>query len=133
MFKRIKRRTVILVLLGVFALLTMDAFLRVSDFKNTLLREYLSHEEFLKNLRMAKTFRREIPSEDEVERIFLNVGIEPSKVERTGVGVRIVADEVEWFKIPKLVVDLEERFEIESFKAQDNTGKGIFELEVIVK
>jgi len=59
--------------------------------------------------------------------------LKPERVYVSEGGVEVVLGEITWSSLPRLVRDLERRFEVVRFSAVDNTGKGVFKVRVVLR
>jgi len=121
-----------------FSLLLFLLFLGYSlpsfrDLRNTLVREYFDHKEFLFNLKNAPRIKRNLARERDVREILSKLGVEPEKIVRTESGLELNIHELGWEKVPYLIKELESRYEILSFSAVDNTGKGVFDIRIVIR
>jgi len=105
----------------------------LGDFRSTLVREYFNHKEFLFNLKNAPRDRKKTAHEEDIQKVLSMVGVEAEKINRTESGLELKISELSWRKIPYLIKELENRYEIVSFSAVDNTGKGVFNVRIVLR
>ncbi|HIQ31474.1 MAG TPA: hypothetical protein EYH49_04860 [Aquifex aeolicus] len=103
------------------------------DTKEALTREYFRHKEFLFLLRSLPPLVKEPATEDGVIALFSEHRLKPERVYVSEGGVEVVLGEITWSSLPRLVRDLERRFEVVRFSAVDNTGKGVFKVRVVLR
>jgi len=101
--------------------------------KDRVTREYFAHKEFLFNLRNADPVQRKVPTEKEVRSLLEKRRIRIESIYQNEGAVEVKAKDVEWRFLPLLVRDLERNYRIRSFSAVDNTGKGFFEIRIVVE
>lgn len=129
----LSRRLVYILSLLVFAVFIVYATSTAGNVRSTIDREYFKHKEFLFHLRNLPPRMKEPASEGALLSILSKYGLKPQKAFRTESGLEIRLKDVAWNRIPSLLKELEERFEIVSFYAVDNTGKGVFEIRIVLK
>ncbi len=119
--------------LGMFALFVGWTLPSLGELRNSLVREYFKHKEFLFNLKQARSYKRYSPSEQDIETMLSGMGFKVEKILSSESGVEVTLEDVHWSKVHNLIKSLERRFEIASFSAVDNTGKGIFKVRIVVR
>jgi len=127
----VRKRTLILISLLVVSLFLVYGTYRVSETKERVLREYMRHKEFLYLIGRAEKRRR--ADEVSLRRLLKDFGIEPERVSVTDLGLEVVIGELSWRLFPELVRRIEERFQIVSLEAVDNTGRGRFRVRMVVR
>ncbi len=105
----------------------------ISKVRNRMVSEYFKHKKFLFNLKRAPQVGKQQASEESVEKILSMINLKPESIYRSETGIEVRIKEVSWSQIPNLVKRLEDKFEILSFSAIDNTGKGIFDVRVVLR
>ena len=133
MRRYLSRRLVYMASLLISVFLLVYAILTAEDMRDRIVREYFEHKEFIFHLRNLPVRMKEPATEEALLSVLSKHGLEARKVFRTESGVEIQLKEVPWDSIPDMIKDLERRFEILSFSAVDNTGRGIFEIRVVVR
>lgn len=133
MIRYLSKRMVYALSLLLFMLYVGYSLPAITDLKDTVVREYFSHKEFLFNLKNAPRVRKEPAQEEDLQRILSEIGVEPEKILKTESGMELQISELSWEKLPHLIKELEGRYEVVSFSAVDNTGKGIFEVRIVVR
>ncbi len=100
--------------------------------KELLNREYLRHKEFLF---MLNNIDAEVRSLDEraVREIIEGLGIEIKSISETPSGIEVTLPEVRASLLPRLIFKLEEIGKVVSLSSEDNTGKGKFNVRLVVK
>jgi len=83
----------------------------VESVRDRITGEYFRHKEFLFDLRSLRA----------------------DSIYRSESGLEISMRNVHWRRIPDLILSLEKRFRLESFSAVDNTGKGVFEVRIVLR
>ncbi len=126
-----RRRTLLLLSLGTALLFLVYGSLRVSDVREEVIREYLRHKEFLSLISKVEVKNR--ADEASVRRTLEDLGIRPERVASTDQGVEVVVGEVSWRDLPRLVKVIEDRFDLVTLEAVDNTGRGRFRVRVVVR
>lgn len=129
----LSRRSVYGASLLLFALLLTYALASLTELRGKLIREYFEHKNFLFTLRNLPLKSRRPATEKEVSALLSRHGLEPQKIFKAESGVEVQLREVPWNLIPDLVKDLEDNFEIVKFSAVDNTGRGLFEVRIVVR
>ena len=133
MIRYLSKRTVYAFSLLLFLLFLGYSLPSFRDLRNTLVREYFDHKEFLFNLKNAPRIKRNLARERDVREILSKLGVEPEKIVRTESGLELNIHELGWEKVPYLIKELESRYEILSFSAVDNTGKGVFDIRIVIR
>jgi len=105
----------------------------VQGSRDRIVKEYFQHKEFLFLLWNLPAKPKEPASEKTLLSLLSRHNIEPKRIFKTESGVEVELGEVPWDLVPVLVKEVEERFELFSLSAVDNTGKGIFQLRMVVK
>ncbi|NPA42023.1 MAG: hypothetical protein GXO18_07100 [Aquificae bacterium] len=129
----ITKRLVYVISLAVVILFLGYTLPALGELRNTITREYFKHKEFLFNLSKAKLSKRETATESSVREVLKSLGVQPESVFMTESGVEVQIEELSWRKLPVLVKKLEERFRLVSLSAVDNTGKGVFQVRLVVR
>ena len=101
--------------------------------RDGIVREYFKHKDFLFTLRNLPLESKRPATEKEIAGLLSKYNLEPQKLFKVESGIEIQLKEVPWTLVPDLVKDLEDNFEIVKFSAVDNTGKGVFELRIVVR
>ncbi len=133
MRRYLSRRLVYMVSLLISALFLVYALSVAGDVRKDVVKEYFAHKEFLFYLKNLPLRTKAPATEEALINLLSKHGLEPQKVFRTESGVEIQLKDIPWSVVPDLVKSLEDRFEIVSFSAVDNTGKGIFEVRIVVR
>ena len=126
-----RRRSLTLISLLLSLMFSVYGYVKVSEIRNRVVREYMRHKEFLFLLRNTEPFRT--ASEGELRDVLNGLGASVEKIETVGDGIEVVIREVSWRKLPIIIKRVEERFRIVFFEAVDNTGKGLFRVRVVVR
>lgn len=107
---------------------------RYYQLRDAYYKEYLKHKEVMFLMKNYKQHKRQEPSEDLLKNLLSQVGGELFSMRQTDTGYEVKAKKVAGVKIPKLVYSLEERgIKIDKFKAVDNTGQGMFDVEMVIR
>ncbi len=114
-------------------LLLAYALSSVAGVRDKIVREYFKYKNFLFTLKNLPARSKRPATEKEVADLLSKYGLEPQKLFKVESGVEVQLKEVPWTLIPDLVKDLEDNFEIVKFSAVDNTGKGLFEVRIVVR
>ena len=126
-----KRRTLLLLSLGTALLFLVYGSLRVSEVRDEVIREYLRHKEFLSLT--SKVEIKDRADEAGVRETLEGIGIRPERVVSTDQGIEVVVGEVSWRDLPRLVKVVEDRFDLVTLEAVDNTGKGRFRVRIVIR
>jgi len=105
----------------------------VGEVRNRISSEYLKHKEFLFNLKNASRSPRRSADENSVGQILEEMKLRPLSIYRSVSGVEVKLKNVHWKQVPDLILRLEKSFTIVSFSAVDNTGKGVFEVRMVLR
>lgn len=105
----------------------------VESVRDRITGEYFRHKEFLFDLRRASLSFRKSADEREVGELLENMDLRADSIYRSESGLEISMRNVHWRRIPDLILSLEKRFRLESFSAVDNTGKGVFEVRIVLR
>ncbi len=103
-----------------------------SAFRNALNRELSKHKEFLFMLENLTPPSEEL-TEKGLRRTLSALGIEPKSISQTPAGIEVVISELKAVHIPELILSLEDKGKVVSFRAEDNTGKGKFSVRFVIK
>ncbi len=133
MRRLLSRRIVYALSIGLFILFVGWTLPSLSEIRNSLVREYFKHKEFLFNLKQARYYKKHTPSEQDIETMLSGMGFKVEKILSSESGVEVTLEDVHWSKVHNLIKSLERRFEISSFSAVDNTGKGVFKVRIVVR
>ncbi len=129
----LSRRFVYAFSLLLSALLIFHALESLMELRDRVVREYFEHKRFLFTLKSLPLRSKRPATEKEVSTLLSRYGLEPQRLFKAESGVEVQLREVPWSLIPDLVKDLEESFEIVRFSAVDNTGRGLFEVRIVVR
>ncbi len=105
----------------------------LSELRERIVGEYFRHKEFLFNLRSVPKAGKRSASEEDINTILKELNLEAKRIFKTETGVEVELSEVYWEKVPYMIKEFEKRFEFVSFSAVDNTGKGLFEVRIVLK
>ncbi len=105
----------------------------VENVRDRITDEYFKHKGFLFDLQRASLSFRRSAGEKEVGELLEDMGLRAESIYRSGSGVEVRMRNVHWRRIPDLIFRLERSFRLESFSAVDNTGKGIFEVRIVLR
>ncbi len=105
----------------------------LAEFRDKVTREYFKHKEFLFKLKNAPRDLKKPAQEAEIEEKLKNLGLNIKAIYRTDSGVEVTLKNLHWNRIPYIILLLEKQYEIVSFSAVDNTGKGLFEVRIVFK
>jgi phosphoglycerol transferase MdoB-like AlkP superfamily enzyme len=107
---------------------------RYYQLRDAYYKEYLKHKEVMFLMKNYKQNKRQEPSEDLLKSLISQVGGEFFSMRQTDTGYEVKARKISGASIPKLVYSLEERgIKIDKFKAVDNTGQGLFDVEMVLR
>ncbi|MDQ7038618.1 MAG: hypothetical protein Q9N26_05415 [Aquificota bacterium] len=126
-----RRRTLTFISLLIGSIFLVYGTYRVSETKERILREYMRHKEFLYLIGGVERKRR--ADEASVRNLLEDFGVEPERISMTDLGVEVVVKELDWRLFPELIKRVEERFQIISLEAVDNTGRGRFRVRMVVR
>ena len=132
MRRYLSRRLFYFISLALFVVFIFYSLSQLSHVRGSISSEYFRHKEFLFNLSLAKAQGKEEATEDSLRRLLGSVGISPDSIysSESGIEVRM---KVPWQKLPLLLKEVERRYRIVTFSAVDNTGKGKFEVRMVVR
>lgn len=105
----------------------------IVELKKRITKEYFSHKEFIFNFKNASGNQKKVPTEKEVRGILERHRIKVKSIYQSEGAVEVKAEDVEWRFLPVLVRDIEKIYRIKSLSAVDNTGKGNFELRMVIE
>ncbi len=130
---RLGRRTLYMIFFLTVAFIFIYSYTLFEEKKETVIKEYFAHKRFLRDLREAVYKERKYATEKELRNLIIRYGLEIENIKRTGSGIEVKIREVYWKELIKLLKEIEDRYEIVSFRAVDNTGKGLFEVRLVVR
>jgi len=127
-----KRINLIMLLISVLLLaFLLDRYYRL---RASYYLEYLRHKEVMLLLKNYQARQKATIDENFVRQKLSEVGADFLSFKQTDVGYEVKARNLKGEGIPRLVYALENAgVEIIKFKAVDNTGQGIYELEMILR
>ncbi len=129
----VNRFHLFLVSLGVAVAFAVVFGSEIVELKKRITKEYFAHKEFVFNLKNASGHQKRVPTEKEVRRILERHRIKVKSIYQSEGTVEVKAEDVEWRFLPVLIRDIEKIYRIKSLSAVDNTGKGYFELRMVVE
>lgn len=129
----ISKRHFIIIIVGLSVGFIIIGASDVANFRKRITKEYFAHKNFYFNLRNSEKVSKKTPSEKEVREIFERNGIKVEAIYKNEGGLEVKAKNVEWRFLPQLIRDIETRHTIKSMSAVDNTGKGFFELRIVIQ
>jgi hypothetical protein len=129
----LSRRVLLAISVGVSLIFLTLIAIKGEEFKKTLTKEYFSHKKFLFHLKNVRYVPKKQPSEKDVRGIFERYRIKTESVYRSDTGLEVKAKNVLWRVLPLLLRDLEKNYTIVHFSAVDNTGKGVFEIRIVLR
>ncbi len=129
----LNRRIVYLLSVALALFFVVYTLPTVGKMRSRLSSEYFKHKEFLFNLKNAPRELKRSADETGVGELLENLGVRAETVYRTESGLEVKLKELSWRKVPDLILRLEERYHIVSFSAVDNTGKGSFEVRIVLR
>ncbi|QWK19321.1 MAG: hypothetical protein KNN13_07410 [Hydrogenobacter thermophilus] len=107
---------------------------RYYQLREAYYRDYLRYKEVMLLMKNYRDRKREEPSEDLLRSVLSNAGGELISLRQTDVGYEVKGRKLPGAKIPQMVYTLEERgIKIVKFKAIDNTGQGLFDVEMLIR
>ncbi len=133
MRRLITRRLVYIALFSLALLFVAYTLPSIGEMRSLLVREYFEHKEFLFNLKTAGLSPKAVADEATLRELFRKLNIEPESLYTGDSGIEVSLRELSWRKIPLLIKAIEDRFTLVSFSAVDNTGKGVFEVRLVVR
>ncbi|MFN3813172.1 MAG: hypothetical protein ACK4SM_00930 [Aquificaceae bacterium] len=112
-------------------------YLLISNYyklRNEYYKDYLRHKEIMLLMENYRGMSREEPSEELLRRLISQSGGEFLSLRQTDVGYEVKARKIYGQGISKLLYSIEEKgIKVVRFKAVDNTGEGIFDVELILR
>lgn len=122
--------TLLILSLGLFALL-IDRYYKLRD---AYYLEYLRHKEVMLLLKNYQTRQKASIDENFVRLKLSEVGADFISFKQVDVGYEVKARNLRGENIPRLIHSLESSgVEILRFKGVDNTGQGIYELDMRIR
>lgn len=112
-------------------------YLLISNYyklRNQYYKDYLRHKEVMLLMENYRGMGREEPSEELLRRLISQSGGEFLSLRQTDVGYEVKARKVYGQDIPRLLYSIEEKgIKVFKFKAVDNTGEGVFDIELTLR
>ncbi len=105
----------------------------VINLRKKITREYFYHKEFVFNLKNASNQQKKVPAEKDLRRMLERHRVKVKSIYQSEGAVEVKAEDVEWRFLPMIIRDIERNYRIKSFSAVDNTGKGYFEVRMVVE
>ena len=123
---------ILFVLLGILlTYILLDRYYRLRD---SYYRDYLKHKEIMFLLANYKDRKKEEPREELIRELFSVYGVEFKSFRQVETGYEVKGSNLRGENLPALVYSLEDKgIKILKLKATDNTGQGIFELEMLIR
>lgn len=104
------------------------------NLRENFYKEYIRHKEIMFVLKNYKTKAKAEINEEFIRNIILNNFAEFKSFAQIEGNYEIKGKNLHGIRIPQLLFSIEDSgLEILKFKAVDNTGKGIYDFEIIVK
>jgi hypothetical protein len=104
----------------------------ISSLRELLNREYLKHKEFMFMLNNLE-LREDTLNEKLIRSIAMSMGLEIKSISETPSGIEVVLPQVRASLLPQLLFQIERYGRIKSLSSEDNTGKGIFEVRLVIQ
>ena len=128
----LSRRLIYILSLGLFVLFTGFTLPYLGEVRNKMVSEYFKHKEFLYNLQLAQRVKRKTADEDSLRSLLQRIRVKPEALYSSDSGIEIKL-KLHWSKLPFLVKEVERHYRVLSLSAVDNTGKGLFEVRMVVR
>jgi len=120
---------VALTLLALYILLNRYYHLRDSYYK-----DYLRHKEIMLLLKNYQERKREEPSESLIRDLTSQSGGTLISIRQTDLGYEVKVRSLSGKNLPQFIHSIESRgIKVIKLKAVDNTGEGLFDLEVVIR
>lgn len=118
-------------LLFVLLLVLIDRYYRLRD---NYYQEYLRYKEVMLLLGNYQTRQKVLVDENFLRQTFSQAGAELVSFRQADTGYEVKGRNLRGSKLPELIYSLEGAgVEILKFKAVDNTGQGIYEVEILLR
>jgi hypothetical protein len=131
---RLKKRDAIIffVLLSVLlAFLLLDRYYKLREI---YYKDYLKHKEIMFLLANYQEKKREEPTEQLIRMLFSQYQGEFRSFRQTEAGYEVQGTNLPGERLPYLIYALEERgISVQKLRAVDNTGRGLFELYLLLR
>jgi hypothetical protein len=131
---RLKKRDTIIffVLLSVLlAFLLLDRYYKLREI---YYKDYLKHKEIMFLLANYQGKKREEPTEQLIRMLFSQYQGEFRSFRQTDAGYEVQGTNLPGEKLPYLIYALEERgISVQKLRAVDNTGRGLFEVYLLLR
>ncbi len=101
--------------------------------REKLTDEYFKHKKFMFQIKNITHGPKKHATEKEVRSLLERHKINIGSIYSGETGIEVKAENVYWGIIPYLVRDLERNYTIVQFSAVDNTGKGMFDVRIVVR
>ncbi len=112
-------------------------YLLISNYyklRNEYYKDYLRYKEVMLLMENYRGMGREEPSEELLRRLISQSGGEFLSLRQTDVGYEVKARKVYGQDISRLLYSIEEKgIKVFRFKAVDNTGEGVFDVELTLR
>ncbi|GAB6066548.1 hypothetical protein JCM9492_16430 [Aquifex pyrophilus] len=127
------RNMIIFFVISLLLFYTYNFIEDFKDFKNFVNREYLSFKNFLFELYNVKKRENVALTENYIREISKKLGIEMKELVYENGKYRMRIKKVEFRELILFLERISKGGEVELVRLVDNTGKGIFEAELILK
>ncbi len=128
--KRIVNAVLILILIGGYFVV----YLNYSEIRNAINREYARYKEISFLIKNFGSQRRKEVDEVFLNQFFKNAGVEVKSISGIEDIFMVNIKSVNIFKLTDIIYRLErEGLEIKQMRAVDNTGEGIYDVELKIK
>ncbi|MEZ0360905.1 MAG: hypothetical protein ABWK04_03255 [Hydrogenobacter sp.] len=131
---RLTKRNLTILTLALSLLMFYIFLNRYYKLRENYYEDYLKHKEIMFLLKNYQERKRQEPTEELLRKLISLAGGEFLSLRQTDIGYEVKSRGVKGGKIPQLVYSLEERgIRIVKFKAVDNTGQGIFDVDMVLR
>ena len=103
------------------------------ELKSAFLSKYSEHKEFLLALNRVSLHGGKAVKESDVSKLLEEMGLSLKRIYTSNGVVEVEISEVPWIKVPDLLYRIEKAYSIHKFSAVDNTGKGVFDVKLVLK
>jgi len=131
---RLKKRDAIIFFVLLSALLAFLLLDRYYKLRDSYYRDYLKHKEIMFLLANYQGKKREEPTEQLIRGLFSQYQGEFRSFRQTDAGYEVQGTNLPGEKLPYLIYALEEKgISVQKLRAVDNTGRGLFEVYLLLR